>query len=285
MAVDTTAGGPPPSREEQATARADAYVNHVIAGAQRAAHDVWSVGRFLLFVLYLVLAIVSIWIWIIETVFAALRFVVRALMIVLLWLSGGVAPRPGPPARSIAESIRRDLRYAWGRRVHAYQGLATTAATHFVGARRATRTFWHWSIPRQAFALILALAFVGVPLLYVIPRPHYIILTDDNAVHYEDEGKQVKYLVHGVDLFDQSTPREYLNEDAIYLGKVDSQGLKSQLLPGRSYRVWVVGIRWYKYPRLFPNIITATEVDAAGNTVPNPSRAPVLSAPAPSMDR
>lgn len=272
MSSDASTSSPLPSREEVAADRALAFVQRLGDGAARAARDTWHVLRFVIFVLYMVLAIVSIWIWLIEAVIGAIRMAVRAVMIVLLWLSGGIAPRPGAPPASIAESIRRDLRYFWAGRIRAYDRVARNAAGHIVNAQRATRTFWHWPIGRQVFSLGVALIFIGVPLLYVIPRPHYVQVTDDNAIHHSEDGKKVIYLVHAVDLFDRDKTREYMNEDAVYLGKVDSQGLKSKIVPGRYYRLWVVGIRWWKYPRLFPNIIQATEVDAEGNTVSDPSR-------------
>ena len=200
------------------------------------------------------------------------RFLLRSVMIVLLWLAGGIAPRPGPPPESVAEAVARDLKYFWAGRVRTYDRLARTTASHFVSAQRSTRTFWHWHISRKLLALALAFVAFGIPLLYVVPRPQYVQVTDDNAMHYEDDGKRVSYLVHAVDLFNPTKTREYQNEDAVYLGKVNSQGLKAQIIPGRYYKFWIVGIRWYKYPILFPNIISATEVDKDGNVVPSPSR-------------
>lgn len=280
MASDASTSGPLPTREEVAADRALAFVQRMRDGAARASHDVWHVLRFAFFVLYMVLAIVSIWIWLVEVLIGVIRMGLRAVMIVLLWLSGGIAPRPGmPPPLSIAEAIRRDLRYFWAGRLRAYDRVARNAAGHIVSAQRATRTFWHWPIGRQIFALAVALVFIGVPLLYVIPRPHYVQITDDNAIHHTKDGKTVIYLVHAVDLFDSNKTREYMNEDAVYLGKVDSQGLKSRIIPGRNYRLWIVGIRWWKYPRLFPNIISATEVDAQGNTLSDPSRHLVVTRP------
>jgi hypothetical protein len=284
MSADaTTPDRPLPSREEQLVDRAEAHAAEAIARAKHVAKELWHFGRFLLFTLYLILGVVAVWLWIIESVFGVLRFFLRSVMIVLLWLAGGIAPRPGPPPASVAEAVTRDLKYFWAGRVHTYERFAQTAAGHYVAARRSTRTFWHWPVSRKLFALSVAFVAFGIPLLFVIPRPNYVQVTDDNAVHYEDKGQVVMYLVHATDLFDKSKTHEYRNEDAVYLGKVNSQGLKAQLVPGRYYRFWVVGIRWYKYPRLFPNIIWATEVDAQGNTVLNPSRQLSTGAVAPSQ--
>jgi hypothetical protein len=286
MSSDATSPDRPlPSREEQLVDRAEAHAAEAIARAKHVTKEIWHFARFLLFALYLILGVVTVWLWVIEAFFGILRFFLRSVMIVLLWLAGGIAPRPGPPPASVAEAVARDLKYFWAGRVHAYDRIARTAALHLVAARRSTHTFWHWTVVRKLYAITVAFVAFGIPLMFVVPRPNYVQVTDDNAVHYEDNGQKVTYLVHGTDLFDKSQTHEYRNEDAVYLGKVNSQGLKAQLVPGRYYRFWIVGIRWYKYPRLFPNIIWATEVDAQGNTVPDPSRQLSSGAVAPSQDK
>jgi hypothetical protein len=113
---------------------------------------------------------------------------------------------------------------------------------------------------------------VVVPGLYIVPRAHDVQITDDNAVEYDKKTNTTTYLVHALDLHTDNKTREYLNEDAWYLGKINSQGLKSQLQIGRTYRLRVVGIRWYYMPTLYPNIISATEIDADGNAVERPGR-------------
>lgn len=271
--ANATPGSPDaiPSRDRLAADRAERFADRLIESLKRAVRDVWSVARFAIFIIYLMLAIVSIWLWLIGALVGTLRFAVRAVMIVFLWLSGGIAPPPGAPPRSVAELIRRDLRYFWRGRAVAYRRMSHGIAAQLVGARRATRTFWHWSVGRQIFALVVSAFLVGIPLSYVIPRPNYVQITDDNAIQYEFDRNQVTYLVHAVDMFNPRKTREYLNEDAAHLGKFNSQGVKAQLVPGRTYRLWVVGIRWWKFPRLFPNIIKAQEVDAQGNIIAHPS--------------
>ena len=261
-----------PAPERRYAARAESYASRILHGGKRVVRDAWDVARFFLFALYLVLALLSVWLWLAGALLGIVRFAVRALMVSLLWLSGGLAPRPGAPARSLAESIERDLQHLWRSRVVAYRRMSRGMAEHYIGARRATRTFWYWSVPRQLFAVALAGLLVAVPLAYIIPRPHYVQVTDDNAIHYTDDGQKVMYLVHAVDMFDKGQTREDINEDAAHLAKFNSQGLKAQIVPGRNYRFWVVGIRWWKYPQLFPNIIRAQVVDAEGNPIDAPSR-------------
>src|SRR5262245_65087192 len=118
MSADaTTPDRPLPSREEQLVDRAEAHATEAIARAKHVAREFWNFARFLLFVLYLIFGIVAVWLWLIESAIGIVRFFLRSFMIVLLWLAGGIAPRPGPPPASIAEAVTRDLKYFWAGRV------------------------------------------------------------------------------------------------------------------------------------------------------------------------
>jgi len=255
-------------------ARAKRVVHRLV----RAVVDVWTFLRFLVFVVYLLIAIIVFWLWVVTATMGLIRLGCRALMLVLLRLSGGSVPQPGiPTAPSTALAVKRELVELWDLRLEAYEEVARPLARNLLGAQRATRTFWHWSPVRKAFTLVVAGLLVVVPGLYVVPRAHDVQITDDNAVAYDKKTSKTTYLVHALDVHDTNKTREYLNEDAWYLGKINSQGLKSKLQIGRTYRLRVVGIRWYYLPTLYPNIISATEIDADGDAVAHPAR---LSVPA-----
>jgi hypothetical protein len=250
----------------------------IVRGLEHAVFEVWSFLRLTLFALYLLIAILSFWLWALTAVVGLIRFALRAVMFLLLWLSGGTAPRPGPPAPNMAAALKLELQYMWDQRLLVYDELARPLARHLIAGKRITRTFWHWHAFRKAIALVAVGAFIVVPGFYVVPRPHEVQITDDNAVEYDKVTNKTTYLVHALDMHVEGKHREYVNEDAWYFGKINSQGLKSQLQIGRTYRLWVVGIRWYYMPTLYPNIISATEIDAKGNVVEHPA---LLAAPAP----
>lgn len=249
-----------------------ARAEQVVKTLEHAVLQVWTFLRFLLFVVYLLIAILVFWLWVLAAVIGLVRLALKVLMFPLLWLSGGTAPRSGPPARNMAAAVQVELQYLWDQRLVAYDELARPLARHLMGAKRATRTFWHWPLIRKAFTLAVIGGLVVLPGSYIIPRPHDVQITDDNAVEYDKATNKTTYLVHALDLHVEGKHREYLNEDAWYLGKINSQGLKSQLQIGRTYRLWVVGLRWYYMPTLYPNIISATEIDEKGNTTKQPAR-------------
>jgi hypothetical protein len=249
--------------------RAEQIVKVVVWHIFHTIARVWLVLRFGLFIVYLLVGLITVWVWIGLALIGLVYFTLRAVTHSLLWLSGGVAPRSGPP-RTVTESIRHDLQAFWDERVIAYGAVMRPLARGYVRAKEGLRTFWYWHLLRKAVALTFAFVIVGIPAMYLVPRTHYVQITDDNALHYE--GTQVMYLVHGLDLFNPGKTREYMNEDAWWFGKINSQGLKAQLQIGHSYRLRVVGLRWYWKPRLFPNIIRATEVDDQGHPIDEASR-------------
>lgn len=228
--------------------------------------DLVLVLRFVPFVLYMLLAMLGIWLWGLWAAIGFARFGLRAAMAALLRVSGGAAPRPGPPV-PLAEAIRSDVRELWEDRLVVYRRMSRSLARHYVVTRRSLRRFWHWTVPKKSFAVLFVAVFIGVPALYVVPRPHEVQIVDNNAIQYAEDGGQVFYVVHAVDLDDPDHTREYVNETAWWLGKINPQGMKNRLQKGKYFRLWVVGIRWFYKPTLFPNIIAATEIDRQGKPV------------------
>lgn len=255
----------------------------VVGKVERGAREIWSFLRFVLFLLFLLLLTVVFWLWVFSLLLAFIRTLLHAVAWLFLWLAGGTPPRPGPKV-GFAERASMDLKRLWARRTVAYEALARPLARHVVGAQYVGRMFWHWSWFHKGFAVLTLFLTIYVPALYVVPRPHWVQITDDNAVAYDKATNKTTYLVHALDLRVPGKTREYLNEDAWWLGKINSQGLKSQLQNGRNYRLWVVGVRWYYKPTLYPNIISATEIDQKGEDVDTPKYlAPAAQSAAPAQ--
>lgn len=256
---------------EERERQIEAKVERGLAQFVRVIREIWMSLRFLLFVVYVVFALLSFWLTVLLAALFAVRFLLRGFLRLLLWASGAVPRDPWKPRRTAIQAISEECRTRWAQRQLAYEAAARPVARHILVTRRAATTFWHWSLPHKVFALIATFFFVIVPGTYVVPRPHYVQLIDDNAIEYGEDGNPTRYLIHAVDLFDLDKTREYENERAWWFGKINPQGLKNTLQTGRFYKFWVVGLRWYYLPTLYPNIITATETDAQGQPLEHPS--------------
>jgi hypothetical protein len=255
------------TRSEAIQKQAEAHVDGLLAMLHRALDGVWGFFRFLLFLIYLLFAVLSFWLWATSMLFLFIRLALHATMTVLLWLSGGLVSSTGE--RLSFDKATADIELWWRRRHGSYSVFVHPVASHAAMMRRSTQRFWHWSLPRKLVGLMAAAAFIALPGLWVVPRPHYVQIVDDNVIDHHQG--QVRYLVHGVDMFKPGQTREYQNERAVWLGKINPQGIKNRLVVGRFYRLWVIGVRWYWVPTLFPNIIGVTEVDGEGNTLTTPS--------------
>lgn len=266
--MDANAQNPAAAREPRHVA--------IEADLRRSLHDVWT-GivvaweslRFVLFIFYALLGLIAFWLWIVAGFLLLIRFLVGGVMTAVLWLSEGTTPGPDGKPRNVGEALADSIRAGWRRRHLKYAEISRPLGRVVYETHRAGVRFWHFSFPRKLLVVVLAFFFVVLPLSYVVPRPHYVQLTDDNAVNDYSDGRVV-YLIHAVDLVTHGKTREYKNENAPWLGKFNSQGLKNKLTVGRYYKLWVVGLRWY-IPQLYPNIISATETDASGRPLAAPS--------------
>ncbi|MBM3752200.1 MAG: hypothetical protein FJW21_13650 [Acidimicrobiia bacterium] len=230
--------------------------------------------RFVGFLLVILLGAVYVWVWVLGLVLAVGRVLIGLLMAPLLWLTDGPPHHRGGRPVTAREALGGRLQLWWSRRDEWYRDIARPLGRYLADVQALGRRFWHFTIPRKLAVLLAAVFLFLLPLSYVIPRPHYVQLLDDNVIDYGSGSQPVgslRYLVHGADLFSTGRTREYLNEDAWWLGKINSQGLKARLQPGRYYKLWVVGIRWWFFPTLYPNIISATEVDRQGEPLAEPS--------------
>lgn len=250
-------------RAERVVARAEAAVDSARALSGRVDHAV----AFAFFVAYLLLAVINFWLGVLAAIVGTAHAALRGVMLVVLFASGGVAPAPGPRPASVIEHARRNGRRVRGKATIWLLQRRREAARLASSVRSGSRTFWFLSFERKLVSAFVVALGVGIPAVFLVPRPHDVRVTDDNAMHYTEGGGRVVYLIHAVDLAHPGQTREYVNEDAWWLGKVNSQGLKSRIQLGRQYRFWVVGLRWYYLPRLFPNVISAVEIHPDGRPV------------------
>jgi len=265
---------------------ADQRADRIVAAADgiwsrgsRAAWDLFGFVRFLVFLIYLVVSVVGFWLGLIAALLGFARLLVRLSKALLLYLSGGHPPPLGGPREGAASAAKEELHRLWDSRMLLYADVTRPLARHFVAVRFALRRFWNWTLMRKLSTVLISAVLVGLPLAFIIPRPHEVQITDDNALSHADG--ELRYLVHALELDDPSSHREYENEYAPYLGKFNPQGLKSQLQIGKCYRLWIVGIRWYYFPKtMFPNIIWAQEIDKNSrvNTGPTLMNAAPMSA-------
>lgn len=253
-------------REERFLARIQGWFRSLGAWVMRW----WWHFRFLFFALFLLLAVVLFWLWVVSLALATIRFLIHAVAVLMAWLGGkGPHGHHGPGIRKELSILMRSL---WAERTGHYRELARPVARGYVAVRQVMVEFWRWSPGYKVAAMVATLFLVVIPGLYVVPRPHYVQILDDNVIeHHNAPDGDIRYLIHAADLHQPGKLREYENERALRLGKVDPQGLKNSLVPGRYYRLWVVGVRWWYVPTLFPNIIAAREVDREGNPLEAPS--------------
>lgn len=265
---------------DERTHRAVSFADAFARRTGHAAWDLFGFVQFLFFLIYLLLAAIGFWLGFVAAMLGALRMLTRFAKVSLLYMSGGNPPPPEGRAAHLNAMAKQELQRVWDARLLLYADVARPVARHYVAARFATRRFWYWGIMRKLSTITVASLMVGLPLVYLIPRPHEVQITDDNAMSHADG--ELRYLIHALDLKDPTNHLEYENEYALHLGKINPQGLKSQLVPGRYYRLWIVGLRWYYFPKTaFPNILWATEIDMNGNEITDPALmlAPAASAP------
>jgi hypothetical protein len=253
-----------------AAARAEARVDSLLAAGRRTVLHVVDMGRFLLFLVYAVFGVLAFWLWVLSVFLLALRGLLGIVMIPLLWMADGT-PRNahGVPVGVVDAAIDRSRR-RWTDHASFRASVVRPLAVHIHDARRAGIRFLYLSVARKALVLVFAFFFILLPLVYIIPRPNYVQVVDDNSIHHTDGGTRVKYLIHAVDLFKIGVTHEYENEQALYLLKINPQGFKNRIEPGRYYKFWVVGIRW-NLPQVFPNIVGMTEIDRHGQPLKVPS--------------
>ena len=253
------------SKSRAIEARAEAEVTKAYRRASYFGSSVVDAGQFILFSVYFLTAILRFWLLFLTLIIHLVRVVIRLLTLPLQWTSGAWPPRLSYKIRPIASgNLATILRYE----------LIVPLGYVWAEAMYTLRSFWHYTFERKTLVVALTFFLVFVPATYLVPRPHTVQILDNNVLNNQTGAQganAVGYLIHAIDVNDPTHTREYMNESAWWLGKVNSQGLKARLVPGRYFKMWVIGLRWWYLPTLYPNIITATETDAHGKVLEHPS--------------
>lgn len=221
------------------------------------------VAAVLLFMFYVTTCILRFWLWLVTTILSFARVLIRVLTIPLRRMAGIQGRfQVGNDNSPIDTSIIGEMQYE-----------LLVPALRFVGyVGGIMKTFWEIDVPRKLIAIILNIIFLIGPSLWVIPRTLFIKVIDPNALVSNQAGQGYLILAH-----DPQYPKikfEFENENVLYLGKLNSPGLKAMFVTGKYYKIQVIGIRWYWPTQLFPNIISAEEVDANGNSIAIPEDKP-----------
>jgi hypothetical protein len=246
--------------------------------------SLWAVISLVLFIAYFSTAILRFWLWFFCVIFALLAIGVHLATLPLSVLSGARPLRLNAKAES-AKTI--NVKTAPTGDLSIIPVKLIPAKAHDKGnfswplkrllqpVPQALQSFWRYNIERKVIALLMSMALVVLPGMFIVPRPHTVQILDNNSLNYADfkiGQSNAGYVVHAVDFDDPEITHEYINENIWWLAKLNSQGLKANLRPGRYYRLWVVGVRWWLSPALYPNIIAATELDSKGNVLSEPSK-------------
>lgn len=250
--------------------RAESVVARLSVAAVVAAREFLRFAQFAIFLVYLVVSVIGFWVWLLALTIGTLRLLLKFARHLLLLIAVLHPPPGGWTEGGLTDRLRAEIRRLWNQRFLLYSDVARPVARQLVAWTHSARRFWHLPLFHKMAAVVVAAAFVLLPLAYFVPRPHEVQIVDRNSFSHTDG--QLRYLIHAVDIDDPSTTREYENEYAFYLGKLNPQGLKAQLREGHYYRLWVVGVRWNYLPAtLYPNIVKATEIDRHGTRVVAPT--------------
>lgn len=246
-------------------AKAEAAVTNAYKDAKSFSISVIDAVQFVLFFVFVLTAILRFWLLGATLILHLLRVLIHVLTIPLRTASGASPPRRTHKSQAFdAGSLRMTLRYE----------LVKPLAHLWLEFVDSARSFWHYTFARKLLVVALSFFLVFVPASYLVPRTHIVQILDNNVLNNQTtqiNNTSINYLIHAIDVDDPTHTREYINENAWWLGKVNTQGLKASLIPGRYYSMKVVGLRWWFAPTLYPNIISATETDAEGNILAHPS--------------
>ncbi len=220
--------------------------------------DLIEALRIFLFLAYTLTGILRFWIWVLEKFLFLMRLTIRFLTVPLGIVSGVHYSSAYLDNKNMAalKKIWSDI-YA-----NILACLAIELRVAFISAWVSWAIFWRVSVSRKIILIATVFSFVLVPLGYIIPRPEFIQIEDKNSIadNVTKAGNE-SYVILATGFEGPDDFRQYVNKDAWWLTKFNSQRIKTILKPGKAYQIWIVGYRITVPVEWYPNIVYAVECE------------------------
>ncbi|MBU3576069.1 hypothetical protein [Polynucleobacter sp. UK-Mo-2m-Kol15] len=227
--------------------------------------DLFLTLRILLFIVYVFIAIFRFWIWFLEKVLTTMRMLLRFLTIPL-----GVAS--GLPFEALYKAQESNLFFKsfWKYTYFMVIGefLIEVRKTIII-IQSSIFTFWELTFARKVIVLVIPFFLVLGPLGFIIPRPQEVEIVAINSIRDNiATAGDASYVILAKGFDGPNDFRQFVNKDAWWLAKVNSQRLKTILKEGKKFQVWLVGYRIAFPIEMYPNMVYAIELDEDGKPLP-----------------
>ncbi len=227
--------------------------------------DLFLSLRILLFVVYVLIAILRFWIWFLEKVLTTLRMLIR-LLTVPLGVASGLPFGASFKAKSDNFFFKSFWKYTYFTIIREF--LIEVRDTMII-VREGIYTFWELSFARKVVVLVIPFFLVLGPLGFIIPRPQEVEIVAINSIRDNiATAGDASYVILAKGFDGPHDFRQYVNKDAWWLTKVNSQRLKTILKEGKKFQVWIVGYRIVFPIEMYPNMVYAVELDENGKPKP-----------------
>jgi len=220
--------------------------------------DLVETLRIFLFLAYTITGVLRFWIWVLEKLLSLLRLTIRFLTVPL-----GIIAGVHFSSAYIDNKNKAAIKQIW-KDIYAniFAELAIHVRAAFIAVWVSWAIFWRVSVSRKMILLVTTFLFVVIPLGYIVPRPEFVRIEDKNSIadNVARAGNE-SYVILATGFDGPDDFRQYVNKDAWWLTKFNSQRIKTILKPGVDYQIWVVGYRITVPVEWYPNIVYAVECE------------------------
>jgi hypothetical protein len=227
--------------------------------------DLFLSVRILLFIAYVLTSILRFWIWFLEKVLKTLRMLIR-LITVPLGLASGLPYGASLRAEEDNFFFKSFWQYTYFTII---REMLVEVRDTIILIREGIYTFWSLSFSRKVVVLVIPFFLVIGPLGFIVPRPQEVEIVAINSIRDNiSTAGNASYVILAKGFDGPNDFRQYVNEDAWWLTKVNSQRLKTILKEGKKFEVWIVGYRIAFPIEMYPNMVYAIELDENGKPSP-----------------